>query len=99
MQKSLACTFLIGLSLMTAACASAEPVGNTPVATGDGLKFRVETVASNLEVPRAFAWLPNGDMLFTERRGRVRIIEGGKLRQQPVYTVPDVEPTSESGLM
>jgi glucose/arabinose dehydrogenase len=61
--------------------------------------FKLETVASDLEVPWAFAWLPNGDMLFTERRGRVRIIEGGKLRAEPVYLVPDVEPSSESGLM
>jgi glucose/arabinose dehydrogenase len=43
--------------------------------------------------------MPNGDLLFTERPGRVRIIEGGKLRAEPVFTVPDVEPSSESGLM
>ncbi|HEY0428239.1 MAG TPA: PQQ-dependent sugar dehydrogenase [Pyrinomonadaceae bacterium] len=62
-------------------------------------KFRVETVASNLEVPWAFAFLPDGNMLFTERPGRVRLLEKGKLRAEPVYTVPDVEPSGESGLM
>src|SRR4051794_2179263 len=62
-------------------------------------KYKVEVVASGIEVPWAFAWLPNGDMLFTERPGRVRIIEKGKLRPEPVFTVPDVEPTGESGLM
>jgi glucose/arabinose dehydrogenase len=68
--------------------------------TGDGeSKFRVETVASGLEVPWGFAFLPNKDLLFTERPGRVRLIEGGKLREQPVFVVPDVEPSSESGLM
>ncbi len=65
----------------------------------DGIKFRVETVASGLEVPWGFAWLPNGDMLVTERKGRVRIIEKNTLRTDPVFTVPDVEPTGESGLM
>jgi glucose/arabinose dehydrogenase len=65
----------------------------------DNIRFRVETVATGLEVPWAFAWLPNGDMLFTERKGRVRIIEKGKLRAEPVFTVADVEPTGESGLM
>src|SRR6476469_1776224 len=59
----------------------------------------VETVASGLEVPWAFAWLPNGDLIFTERPGRVRVIENGKLRTEPVFVVPDVEPSSESGLM
>ena len=38
-------------------------------------------------------------MLFTERPGRVRIIENGKLRAEPVFVVPDVEPSGESGLM
>ncbi|HEV7699972.1 MAG TPA: PQQ-dependent sugar dehydrogenase [Pyrinomonadaceae bacterium] len=65
----------------------------------DNIRFRVETVATGLEVPWAFAWLPNGDMLVTERKGRVRVIEKGKLRTEPVFTLPDVEPTGESGLM
>jgi glucose/arabinose dehydrogenase len=38
-------------------------------------------------------------MLFTERPGRVRVFANGKLRQAPLFTVPDVEPTGESGLM
>ncbi len=62
-------------------------------------RFRVETVATGLEVPWGFAFLPNKDLLFTERPGRVRIIENGKLRAEPVFVVPDVEPSSESGLM
>ena len=62
-------------------------------------KYRVETVATGLEVPWAFAFLPNGNLLFTERRGRVRIIENGVLKAEPVFVVPDVEPSSESGLM
>jgi aldose sugar dehydrogenase len=69
------------------------------VTTVDGVQFRVETVAGGLQVPWAFAWLPNGDVLVTERPGRVRIIEKGKLRAEPVFVVPDVEPSSESGLM
>lgn len=61
--------------------------------------FKLEVVASGLQVPWAFAWLPDGRMLVTERPGRVRIIEKGKLRPDPVFTVSDVEPSSESGLM
>src|SRR5205085_11617129 len=66
---------------------------------GKKVQFTIETVASGLEVPWGFAWLPNKDMLFTERPGRVRIIEGGKLRPDPVFVVPDAEPSSEAGLM
>ena len=98
---------LIGLMIFlsfatTFGCANAPPTGgteNTVFETQDKTKFLVETVASGLEAPWGFAFLPNKDMLFTERPGRVRIIENGKLRAEPVYTVPDVEPTGESGLM
>jgi len=63
------------------------------------VSFRVETVAGNLEVPWSIVWAPDGRMFFTERVGRVRIYENGKLRPAPLFTVPDVEPSGESGLM
>jgi glucose/arabinose dehydrogenase len=99
----------IAFVLTTCLFACADPAPSTATdgqvnstgqsTTAAAANFKVETDASGLEVPWAFAWLPNGDMLFTERRGRVRIIEGGKLRADPVFVVPDVEPTGESGLM
>ncbi len=62
-------------------------------------KFRVETVATNVEVVWSIVFAPDGRIFFTERPGRVRLIENGKLREKPFFTVPDVEPTGESGLM
>lgn len=62
-------------------------------------RFRVETVVTGLEVPWGIVWLPDKSMLVTERAGRVRLIENGKLVAQPAFTVPDVAPSSESGLM
>lgn len=61
--------------------------------------FRVETVIPNLQVVWSIVWAPDGRMLFTERPGRVRVYENGKLRPEPLFTVPDVEPRGESGLM
>lgn len=93
---------LVFLAAACFGCSNAAPTGgieNAVFETQDKAKFKVETVATGLEVPWGFAWLPNGDMLFTERPGRVRIIEKGKLRAEPVFTVPDVEPSGESGLM
>ena len=91
------------VSVFALACSNSAPAGgyeNTIFETQDKkTKFRVETVATGLEVPWAFAWLPNKDLIFTERKGRVRIIESGKLRAEPIFTVPDVEPSGESGLM
>ncbi|MFL6373594.1 MAG: PQQ-dependent sugar dehydrogenase [Pyrinomonadaceae bacterium] len=95
-------TLLVLATLASVGCgqqSSASRPNQSYSTEKDGIKFHVETVASGLEVPWAFAWLPNGDMLFTERPGRVRTIEKGALRKDPVFTVPDVEPTGESGLM
>jgi len=63
------------------------------------VKFRVETVVSGLEVPWSIVWTPDGRMIFTERPGRVRVFQNGKLQSQPLFVVPDVEPSGESGLM
>ncbi len=61
--------------------------------------FQVETVVDHLEVPWSIVWAPDGRMLFTERLGRVRVYQNAKLQPAPLFTVPDVEPTGESGLM
>lgn len=93
--------FLLTLTLL-GSCANAAPTGgieNAVFLFQERTRFKVETVASGLEVPWGFAWLPTGEMLFTERPGRVRIIEKGKLRAEAVFVVPDVEPSGESGLM
>lgn len=94
------------LILFLAACASPAPTGMPdgpvsaePLSKEPQTRFLIETVAKGLEVPWAIVFLPGGDLLFTERPGRVRIVEAGKLRAEPVYVVPDVEPSGESGLM
>jgi len=56
-------------------------------------------VAKNLEVPWSIAIAPDGRMLFTERPGRVRVIEKGTLRAEPLYVVKDVAQRGEIGLM
>jgi glucose/arabinose dehydrogenase len=38
-------------------------------------------------------------MLVTERQGRVRVVRNGQLQREPLFTVPDVEQSGESGLM
>ena len=84
------------LALMLA-CGQPPGRGAGEVATtGDGAtSFRVETVVANLEVPWSIAFTPDGRMLFTERPGRVRVFEGGRLRPEPLAVIPDVEPIRE----
>ncbi|MDJ0845601.1 PQQ-dependent sugar dehydrogenase [Crocosphaera sp.] len=57
------------------------------------------TVIEGLEHPWAMDWLPNGDILVTERPGRLRIIKNGKLEPQPIQGVPEVFAVGQGGLL
>lgn len=61
--------------------------------------FKIEKVAGGLEVPWSIVWAPDGRMIFTERPGRVRVMEKGTLNPKPLFVVPDVESSGETGLM
>ena len=60
--------------------------------------FRVVTVADGLEVPWSLAWLPDGDLLVTERPGRLRVVRDGRLLPNPVPGVPEVFARGQGGL-
>jgi glucose/arabinose dehydrogenase len=90
------------LLLLVLGCSHPPPgrgAGEVETSANSEVSFRVETVVGNVEVPWSIVWAPDGRMIFTEREGRVRVYENGKLRPQPLFVVPDVEPTGESGLM
>lgn len=55
-----------------------------------------ETIAQNLEVPWALAFLPDDRLIFTERGGRVSILEGKNVKKVGNISVTQ---NSESGLM
>jgi len=98
-------SFFLIVLLFNIACADSSTAvasdADSPVvpASKELPKFRVETVAANLEIVWSIVFAPDGRMFFTERPGRVRVIENGKLRAVPFFTVPDVELSGESGLM
>lgn len=66
---------------------------------GARAEYRVETIAEGLEHPWSLAFLPDGRMLVTERPGRLRVIENGALRAEPVAGVPPVLASGQSGLL
>ncbi|QZZ19715.1 PQQ-dependent sugar dehydrogenase [Leptothermofonsia sichuanensis E412] len=86
----------------TAAQEVAQTASCTLVESGFGpqgrVSIRVEEVATGLEVPWGIAFLSDGDMLVTERPGRVRLVQNGNLRSQPVATI-QVTDSGEGGLL
>ena len=61
--------------------------------------YRIVTVVDGLVQPWSIAFLPGGDMLITERPGRLRIVRQGKLLPQPVEGIPKVFTSSQGGLL
>jgi glucose/arabinose dehydrogenase len=61
--------------------------------------FRVVTVADGLERPWGIAFLSEGDILVTEKAGRLRVIRDGRLLPDPVAGVPEVFDDGQGGLM
>ncbi len=62
-------------------------------------QYRVVTVVDALMEPWSIAFLPGGDMLITERPGRLRIVRNGKLLPQAVDGVPAVFHVGQGGLL
>ncbi|TNE74698.1 PQQ-dependent sugar dehydrogenase [bacterium] len=63
------------------------------------MSFKTQTVVTGLDVPWSMAFLPNGSMLITERAGRLRIVENGVLREEPIKNVPEVYAKGQGGLL
>ena len=61
--------------------------------------YRITTVAEGLVNPWGMAFLPNGDLLVTERPGRLRIVRQGALLPTPVAGVPAVVARGQGGLL
>jgi glucose/arabinose dehydrogenase len=62
-------------------------------------EFRVTVVAKGLSHPWSIAFLPDGDMLVTEREGRLRLIHNGLLDPAPVAGAPQVYANRLDGLL
>src|SRR5918993_1674698 len=67
--------------------------------TQDGVRFRVEVVATGLEFPWALAFAPDGRLFITERPGRVRILNLTAGTSQRALTLDDVSAQGEAGAL
>ena len=87
----------------------APPAINWPTPALPGARIRLESaeerqlqldvLTDKLEQPWSIAFLPTGEMLVTERPGRVRVFRDGRLERTPVAGVPAVHSEGLQGLM
>ena len=101
----LAAPFLLGLFLVNHAQGQTlgipvPPLGAGPWVfdTAEQQRIRVSVVTRELEQPWAIAFLPGGDMLITERAGRLRLIRDGVLDPQPIAGLPAIRTEGNGGL-
>ena len=100
-------TKLLFLGLLVTGFAHGQPIG-IPVPplgagpwtfdTAEQHKIQVSVVASGLSHPWAIAFMPDGDLLVTERPGRLRVIRDGVLDPQAISGVPEVRSEGNGGL-
>lgn len=62
-------------------------------------KFKTEVLAEGLENPWSIAKLPDGRYLVTERPGRLRIIENGRVLPDAVKGTPEVWAKGQGGML
>ena len=82
-------------AILLSGCAAFSPDmpsnGDADMPPLEGIEF--EEVASGLDIPWAIAFLPDGRMVFTERPGRVKVLDSGA-----VHEVRGVVHLGEGGL-
>ncbi len=76
-----------------------QPLGKGPFLyrTAEQQDIRVTVLLRDIEYPYALAWLPTGEMLFTQRRGLLRIVRNGVLDPKPIEGGPAAVFAGESG--
>ena len=88
-------TISIVLGLWTASSAWAQ----APVYQSESGPYRVVTVVEGLQDPWSIAFLPGGEMLVTEKPGRLRIVRNGVLQPEPIAGTPEVRYLGQGGLL
>ncbi len=76
-----------------------QAFAQSPLMRSTDHDYRVVTVAEGLLNPWSVAALADGDILISERPGRLRIVRYGQLLADPVAGVPEVFAQGQGGLL
>ena len=87
------------LLIGTAACFNTWAQDRSSVISSEKQVFRLVTLLNGLENPWSLAFLPDGQMLVTERAGRLRLVsQDFKLNPKPLDGLPEVVAQGQGGL-
>lgn len=70
-----------------------------PFAGADDTRFVVEDFITDLRQPYSLAFLPTGEVLVTEKAGKLRLFKEGRLLTQSISGVPAVYDQAQGGLI
>ena len=96
LTKQLKYRLLLGLLIIALTCVSGHGASFYESETA---RFRVVPLISGLVHPWSLAFLPDGDLLITERPGRLRVVRFGHLLEAPIAGVPVVAAVGQGGLL
>jgi aldose sugar dehydrogenase len=74
------------------------PDGSVNFESAEERALRVVVVTKGLQQPWSIAFLPDGEMLVTERSGRLRMVRRGRLEASSIAGVPRVQTGGPRGL-
>jgi glucose/arabinose dehydrogenase len=61
--------------------------------------YATTVLIEGLDHPWGMAWLPDDRMLITERPGRLRVVEAGVLKPEPIRGLPAIFASGQAGLL
>lgn len=97
---SLCLIALVVCLLTTSAYAQSTPTSpDDRVFNTEHYTVRAVTLIKGLYHPWGLAFLPDGRMIVTERRGTMRIVDGGKLVDKPIEGIPKATEHGQGGLL
>ena len=92
-------SFIPTISIVLGLWAAPSAWAQAPVYQSESGPYRVVTVVEGLQDPWSIAFLPGGEMLVTEKPGRLRIVRNGVLQPEPIAGTPEVRYLGQGGLL
>ncbi len=93
-------SFCAATVVLLTACNNDDPTTLTVTTKAEQpITINVETVVSGLEHPWSIAFLPQSEMLITERPGRLRRVVDGQLNAEPIPGLPAIAAGGQGGLL